>query len=170
MRKTCLLVLLLSWLSAMGAWAEDYGVLYINQKNGEKVQCVIDREKPLVEFKDGKLVLYAWSDDEQAMQWKVELSRNEVESLTFGTISIDAIHPLKTDDGHIGFNLLRKGVVGVSGLKKADIVMVYHLDGRQVQVSVSKHEGTAEVDLNNEPRGVYMVSVNKRFTFKLMKP
>lgn len=170
MRKTCLLGLLLSWLSAMGVWAEDYGVLYINLKNGEKVQCVMDKEEPLVEFKDGWLNLYAWSYDEQLMQWKVGFTRDEVESLTTGTIFIDAIHPLKTTEDRIGFNLLRKGVVGISGLKEKDRVMVWRIDGRQVQVNVSMHDGNAEIDLNNEPRGVYMVSVNKRFTFKLMKP
>jgi hypothetical protein len=61
-------------------------------------------------------------------------------------------------------------VVNVSGLQKTDRIQVYSLDGKSVNAVVSRHEGEATVDLIQQKRGVYMVSVNNSFTFKLMKP
>ena len=58
----------------------------------------------------------------------------------------------------------------VSGLQATDHLQVFSLDGKSVSVAVRRHDNEATVDLIQKPRGIYMVSVNNRFTFKLMKP
>lgn len=61
-------------------------------------------------------------------------------------------------------------MVHVSGLAEQDRLQVTALDGKRMQVPVQRNGSEAIVDLTHLSHGVYMVSVNQRFTFKLMKP
>ena len=70
----------------------------------------------------------------------------------------------------ISFNLTSAGVARVSGLQSSDRLQVFGLDGKSVSAVVSRNDGEATIDLTQQPRGIYIVSVNLRFTFKLMKP
>lgn len=55
-------------------------------------------------------------------------------------------------------------------MQQGDRLQVFGIDGKRIQAGVSAAGDEVTVDLSQQPRGVYMVSVNKSFTFKLMKP
>ena len=77
---------------------------------------------------------------------------------------------VKGEEPGIRFDLTRQGVVHVSGLSDSDRLTVVSLDGKQVKPAVSLNGSEATVDLTGQPRGCYIVRVNKRFSFKLLKP
>ena len=101
----------------------------------------------------------------------VSFERDQVENLTVGTTDVTTIEDVKSDKcQRISFNLTSAGVVRVSGLQPSDCLQVFSLDGKSVSAVVSRNDGEAIVDLTQQPRGISIVSVNQRFTFKLMKP
>ena len=98
-------------------------------------------------------------------------SRDDVESLKIGTTFVDAIADSKKEaDNSIRFDLTRPGVIIVSGLTKNDRLQVFDLKGKRTKATITRNENRATVDLTSLHRGVYLVSVNQRFTFKMMKP
>ena len=112
-------------------------------------------------------IVYNDKDDSQYMKFL----RDEVKSLEIGMSNIDAIDEAKKEaDSRITFDLTRPGVVSVSGLQSSDRLKVFDLQGKAVKADISRSEDKATVDLSALRRGIYMVSVNQRFTFKLMKP
>ena len=159
------LALLLSWTMTAGAWADDQGSLFVMKKDGTCVRFVLPVQKPVVTFGNGVMEV-SLSD-----HTFIHFERDEVDYLTVGT---EEPQPngiaLVEGDERIQFDLTRNDVVRVSGLQKDDLVQVFALDGKSIGAPISRHDGEAVVDLSQQRRGVYMISVNQRFTFKLMKP
>lgn len=163
------LALLLSWTMAASAWAEDQCSLFVLMKDGTNVRFVLPVQKPVVRCTHGMMQIDYLSTNQGETYMAFE--RDQVENLTVGTeeplpngiVSTDGVQ-------RIQFDLTSQDVVRVCGLQKGDLVQVFGLDGKAVSVPVSRHDGEAVVDLSQQRRGVYMVSVNQRFTFKLMKP
>ena len=97
--------------------------------------------------------------------------RDQIESLkVLDESEVVALDAAKDDSQSIRFDMTRPGVVNVSGLQDTDRLQVYTLDGKSISPSVSRHGKEASVDLSSQKQGVYIVSVNQCFTFKLMKP
>jgi hypothetical protein len=65
---------------------------------------------------------------------------------------------------------LQPGTIAVNGLNAGDEVQVVGIDGRSVMNARAAEGGQAVVDLSSRTHGIYVISVNKRFTFKYMKP
>ena len=173
MKTKTLLTLLLSWTMAAGVMAEEQSALFVHLKDGSKVQFVLPVQEPVVTCQNGTMsVDYLEEESENSHQTvTVQFQRDEVESLTVETVETVAINALPSDGTQrIRFDLTRAGVVRISGLEKTDRLQVYSLDGKSIDAAVTQHDGGATVDLSQQRRGVYMVSVNQRFTFKLTKP
>ena len=160
--KTILSVLLL-WMSATCAMAEEtMSSLYVFLKDGSKMQFILPLEKPIVYCEKGVMWVHG--------NYGVSFNRDEVDYLKVDKADLTTIEEVQSDEPRIRFDLTRKGVVGICGLQQADRIMVCSLDGKSVDAAISRHEGEATIDLSRQPRGVYLISVNQRFTFKLMKP
>ncbi len=174
MKTKAILTILLSWMMATGALADDdRGVLCVHLKDGNTVQFVLPEKKPSLGFgqshgKDWLTVSYLYEDGINYAS--VDFDRDEVDFLNIVPESKLSVESAKTDEPRIQFDLTRAGVVRVSGLKDADRVQVYRIDGKSVQADVNRHGSEAIVSLDNERRGIYLVSVNNSFTFKMMKP
>ena len=163
MKPKIFLAMLLSWTMAAGVMAEDISTVCVNLKDGSKVMFVLPYQAPVITYAKGMMNI-----NDGALTFK----RDEVESLTVEeknseTVGIRRAQTTRTD---IRFDLTHSDVVHVSGLKDADRLQIYGLDGKSVNATVTRQDGEATVDLSQQPRGVYMVSVNQRFTFKMMKP
>ena len=152
----------------MSATAEEQCSLFVLLKNGNKAEFILPVQKPVVSFTHGAMqVDYQMGDGQQSLSFP----RDIVEKLIVGETETDAIDDVQGDDSpRVKFDMTRAGVVHVSGLQATDHLQVFSLDGKSVSVAVSRHDNEATVDLIQKPRGIYMVSVNNRFTFKLMKP
>ena len=168
MKTKPFLTLLLLWTMIVGAWAEERSILFVHLKDGTIVQFTLPVQKPVISFTRGMMkVAYQENGDEDY----VSFERDQVENLTVGTTDVTAIEDVKSDEAQrVSFNLTSAGVVRVSGLQPSDHLQVFGLDGKSVSAVVSRNDGEATVDLTQQPRGIYIVSVNQRFTFKLMKP
>lgn len=168
MKTRLVLSLLLSFLMAIGVRAEEKSSLFVFLKDGSKVQFFLPSQEPTVKYQKGVMtVSYRGLD---ASEQTLDFERDQVDYLKVDKSDLTVIDEVKGDESRIRFDLTRKGVVGISGLQQADRIMVCCLDGKSVDAAISRHEGEATIDLSRQPRGVYLISVNQRFTFKLMKP
>ena len=167
MKKTKIfLLMLLSWMMAAGAMAEEQGILTVKLSDGSKVQFVLPVQQPVVNCEKSVMTICLSNSSEPSMSF----SRDEVESLVVGESEIDGLRETSADEPRIRFDMTRQGMVRVSGLNDGDRLMVASVSGRQVQPTMSRNGSEAVIDLSGQPRGCYIVSVNKRFSFKLMKP
>lgn len=174
MKPKIILALLLSWTMAAVAQAEGRSTLFVNLKDGTKAQFVLPVQKPVVTCYDGTMYV-DYQDRQTAYPYsvadaEVRFSRDEVESLTVGTALTTGLCAAPTAEPRVSFDLTRPAEVHVSGLTKGDRLQVFALDGKQQQVPVAMQGSEAVADLSGLSRGLYVVSVNQRFTFKLMKP
>ena len=168
MKTKTILTLLLLWTVTVGTWAEEQGILFVHLKDGSKVEFVLPVQKPLVSFTRGIMKV---AFQENGNDNYLSFERDQVDNLTVGTTDVTAIEDVKSDEGQrISFDLTSAGVVRVSGLQPSDRLQVFSIDGKSIGAAVSYNDEEATVDLTQKPRGIYIVSVNQRFSFKLMKP
>ncbi len=156
-------------MMATGAMADDgTGTLCVHLKDGSRVRFVLPVEQPVVSCQEGVMrVDYQMGD---GMLSTICYHRDEVAFLNVEKQGGVITGEMSPADARILFDLTRPGVLHVSGLKTTDRLQVYRLDGKHAKADTARHGDEATVDLSREPRGVYMVSVNNSFTFKLMKP
>ena len=168
MKAKTIMMLLMLLTMTVGAWAEEHGTLFVHLKDGTIVQFTLPVQKPVISFTRGMMkVAFQENGDEDY----VSFERDQVENLTVGTTDVTAIEDVKSDKcQRISFNLTSAGVARVSGLQPSDRLQVFGFDGKSVSAVMSRNDGEAIVDLTQQPRGIYIVSVNQRFSFKLMKP
>lgn len=168
MKTKIFLTLLLLWTMIVGALAEEHGTLFVHLKDGTIVQFTLPVQKPVVSFARGMMKV---AFQENGSEDYVSFERDQVENLTIGTTDATAIEDVKSDEcQRISFNLTSAGVVRVGGLQPSDRLQVFSIDGKSVSAVVSRNDSEATIDLTQQLRGVYIVSVNQRFSFKLMKP
>ncbi len=169
--KTILPVLLL-WITATCALAEETASsLFVYLKDGSKAEFVLPIKKPSVNCEKGVMYVYNNGDDYGNGSYSVAFQRDEVDYLKVDKQEIlMTIDKVQNDEPRIRFDLTRKGVVSISGLQGTDRIQVFGLDGKSINAAISRHDGEATVDLTQQRHGVYVVSVNKSFSFKLMKP
>jgi hypothetical protein len=166
--KTILSVLLL-WMTATSAMADEIASsLNVFLKNGDMVQFVLPIHNPSVRYENGEMYVYAYLNG--GRYTPVIFSRDEVDYLKIEKVDLTSVEEVASDEPRIRFDLTRKGVVSINGLQSTDRIQVCSLDGKSVGAAISYHDSEATVDLTQQRRGVYVVSVNKSFTFKLMKP
>ena len=168
MKTKPFLTLLLLWTMIVGAMAEEHSTLFVHLKDGSIVQFTLPVQKPVVSFTRGMMKV---AFQENGNEDYVSFERDQVENLTIGTTDATAIEDVKSDEcQRISFNLTSAGVVRVGGLQSSDRLQVFSLDGKNVSAAVSRNDSEATIDLTQQPRSIYIVSVNQRFSFKLMKP
>ena len=162
--------MLLLWIMTAGAMAGENTSLFVYLKDGTKVQFVLSKQEPTVSYRRGVMTVDFHNPSEVSNYEALYFDRDQVNYLKVDEADPNTIEVVKSEEPRIRFNLTRKGVVSVSGLNKDDHLQVFSLDGKNIGAIVSRHDGEATVDLTQQRRGVYVVSVNKYFTFKLMKP
>lgn len=173
MKRVNMLGILLASLPLTGLRAENTYVLNVNLTDGSKMQFLVEQQKPTASFGKGEMVvnytsLSKLSGSDGELAW-LSFSRDEVESLTVDFIDPTSIRDTQSDNSQLQFEVTRGSIVNVSGLRDGDYLQVVSLDGRALQIPIAQFNGEASVDLSRQPSGCYIVSVNKLFTFKLMK-
>jgi len=65
----------------------------------------------------------------------------------------------------------KQGIIRIEGVDLVSAVSVYDASGRQVNQScVSASQGNAIVNLSMMPSGVYVIKLNKKSSFKIVRP
>lgn len=169
MRKKLFCLLFLSGLCCTGTLAEEHDALIIRLADQTSVQFMLPDQEPSLVCQNGTMSVSFLK--EGTSEWDaLQFTPDEVAEITIEKIDVTAIEEVKASEKRIRFDLSRGSVVRVSGLQQGDRLQVVSLDGKSIQTPVNRHDGEATIDLSSQPRGCYVVSVNRSFTFKLLKP
>lgn len=165
-----LLLLLFVCVTALNVSAqstEETTTLVLSLTDGTEYRFEIPATDPSIKFAKGVVNVYCYVAGEEPTTLTIE--RDQLKNIYFeekGT----AIQTPTISGNAVTFRLLQPGTIAVNGLSAGDEVQVVGIDGRSVMNARAAEGGQAVVDLSSRTRGIYVISVNKRFTFKYMKP
>jgi len=165
-----LLLLLFVCVTALNVSArstEETTTLVFSLTDGTEYRFEIPATDPSIKFAKGVVNVYCYVAGEEPTTLTIE--RDQLKNIYFeekGT----AIQTPTISGNAVTFRLLQPGTIAVNGLSAGDEVQVVGIDGRSVMNARAAEGGQAVVDLSSRTRGIYVISVNKRFTFKYMKP
>ena len=165
-----LLLLLFVCVTALNVSArstEETTTLVFSLTDGTEYRFEIPATDPSIKFAKGVVNVYCYVAGEEPTTLTIE--RDQLKNIYFeekGT----AIQTPTISGNTVTFRLLQSGTIAVNGLSAGDEVQVVGIDGRSVMNARAAEGGQAVVDLSSRTRGIYVISVNKRFTFKYMKP
>ena len=146
---------------------EETTTLVLSLTDGTEYRFDIPAKDPTMKFAKGVVNVYCYVAGEEPTTLTIE--RDQLKNIYFeekGT----AIQTPTISGNAVTFRLLQPGTIAVNGLNAGDEVQVVGIDGRSVMNARAAEGGQAVVDLSSRTRGIYVISVNKRFTFKYMKP
>ena len=171
MRKLLLSVLVcFASLGAVAQVQEEASTLVVSLNDGTDYRFYIPDQAPWMSFSDGyATVSYYLVNEKDGRYDALEVERKNVKRIYFENGKTGIKTPAKEKAG-VKFSLLQPGMVGVSGLNAGDVILVADLSGRSVMNRKAPASGQTVVDLSDYQRGVYVISINQRFTFKYMKP
>ena len=165
-----LLLLLFVCVTALNVSArstEETTTLVLSLTDGTEYRFDIPAKDPTMKFAKGVVNVYCYVAGEEPTTLTIE--RDQLKNIYFeekGT----AIQTPTISGNAVTFRLLQPGTIAVNGLNAGDEVQVVGIDGCSVMNARAAEGGQAVVDLSSRTRGIYVISVNKRFTFKYMKP
>ena len=165
-----LLLLLFVCVTALNVSArstEETTTLVLSLTNGTEYRFDIPAQDPVMEFGKGVVNVYCYVAGEEPTTLTIE--RDQLKNIYFEEQET-AIQTPTVAGNAVTFRLLQSGTIAVNGLSAGDEVQVVSIDGRSVMNARAAESGQAVVDLSSRTRGIYVISVNKRFTFKYMKP
>ncbi len=168
MKKLLLLLFLcVTALNVSARLTEETTTLVLSLTDGTEYRFDIPAKDPTMKFAKGVVNVYCYVAGEEPTTLTIE--RDQLKNIYFeekGT----AIQTPTISGNAVTFRLLQPGTIAVNGLNAGDEVQVVGIDGRSVMNARAAEGGQAVVDLSSRTRGIYVISVNKRFTFKYMKP
>lgn len=168
-----LLIPITMCLMSLGCLAQEHSseeitTLVVNTMDGNAYRISIPYQNPSLNFWNGHLkVSYIPLNGEMG---EIQFRRTEVKNVSFEKYSWSDVRPIPSHQSSVHFKLVRSGLIDVCGLKSGNRVQVASVSGHSVMDFKAESDGDVRVDLANQPRGMYIVSVDKRFTFKIMKP
>ena len=109
-----------------------------------------------------------WQDAEQGWQ-SIEANVNQNVSMRLLRASEmpNAVTSPKDPSSTVLFDVKEPGIVRVRGMERGTHVQAYATDGRTVATAVAAANGEAIINLKSQARGMYVISVNQRETFKI---
>ena len=159
MKTRNLFTLLLLWLTAAGAWAQN--AIVVCQKDGTVAKFAFT-EKPVVTYSAGELVM-------TTNKTSVQYPMNRLLKIYFDVAEVpDGIDVEVTQPEDVQF-AFRDGALVVSGGEAGAIVNLYRLDGVSAGQFRLDSNGSVTISTDRLSRGVYIVKT-KQFSFKFRKP
>ena len=165
------LLLLVMMLLPMMAMAD--AVVDVDGINADSNRLLI------VETTDGVKISFSLSENpELTFNGKTMLITSENESQQFEVYNISKwyfenlasnVNPIEKFDKPF-IKKVNNEVILVEGLQPSSKVQIYSIDGKQQSIQNSYSEGEKSViNIANLPNGVYIVSINKVYNFKIYK-
>lgn len=169
MRKMRLFwTMLLLALATTIAIAVDKGyTMDVSLKDGSHAYFVIPEQKPSVSCFDGKMII-SFRELDSEHESTISFERDLVKDITFA--ATNGIEPVAAENSRLSFTLVSSKDIKVTGLNDSDMLRVYSVDGKYVSASISRQDNVAIVSLPTGKRGMYVISVNNSFTFKIVQP
>lgn len=114
-------------------------------------------------------MIVRWLDDSNELE-ELQLGVDVRMRLISASDIPDAVTETKGADSHVVIDAKESGIIRVRGIQKGTPVQAYAIDGRVVATVIAGTNGVAIINLNSQPRGLYIISVNQHETFKILKP
>ena len=167
MKKLLLLLFVcVTALNVSAQSAEETTTLVVSLTDSTEYRFDIPAKNPRLQFGKGVVKVYCYVAGEETT---LTIERDQLRDIYFEKVGTAIQTPAVAEDA-VTFSLLQPGTIAVNGLIAGDEVQVVGIDGRSVMNVRTATSGQAVVDLSSRTRGIYVISVNKRFTFKYMKP
>ena len=159
MKTRNLFILLLLWLTAAGAWAQN--AIVVCQNDGTMAKFAFT-EKPVVTYSAGELVM-------TTNKTSVQYPMNRLLKIYFDVAEVpDGIDVEVTQPEDVQF-AFRDGALVVSGGEAGAIVNLYRLDGVSAGQFRLDGNGTVTIPTGSLSKGLYIVKT-KQISFKFRKP
>ena len=159
MKTRNLFTLLLLWLTAAGAWAQN--TIVVCQNDGTMARFAFT-EKPVVTYSAGELVM---TTNKTSVQYPI----NRLMKIYFDVAEVpDGIDVEVTQPEDVQF-AFRDGALVVSGGEAGAIVNLYRLDGVSAGQFRLDGNGTVTIPTGSLSKGLYIVKT-KQVSFKFRKP
>ena len=159
MKTRNLFILLLLWLTAAGAWAQN--PIVVCQNDGTMAKFAFT-EKPVVTYSAGELVM-------TTNKTSVQYPMNRLLKIYFDVAEVpDGIDVEVTQPEDVQF-AFRDGALVVSGGEAGAIVNLYRLDGVSAGQFRLDGNGTVTIPTGSLSKGLYIVKT-KQISFKFRKP
>lgn len=159
MRTQKLFTLLLLWLTASGAWAQN--VIVVCQKDGTVAKFAFT-EKPVVTYSGDELVM-------TTNKTSVQYPMNRLLKIYFDVAEVpDGIDVEVTQPEDVQF-AFRDGGLVVSGGKAGAVVNLYRLNGVAAGQFRLDDNGCVTISTDHLSRGVYIMKA-EQVSFKFLKP
>ena len=159
MKTRNLFILLLLWLTAAGAWAQN--TIVVCQNDGTMARFAFT-EKPVVTYSAGELVM---TTNKTSVQYPI----NRLLKIYFDVAEVpDGIDVEVTQPEDVQF-AFRDGALVVSGGEAGAIVNLYRLDGVSAGQFRLDGNGTVTIPTGTLSKGLYIVKT-KQVSFKFRKP
>ncbi len=112
-------------------------------------------EKPMITYQNNQLVVATSKET-------VEIPVGDISSIVFSGTST-AIHNLMSEDKP----QVKGGLVYFSDLKPGTLIYVFTSDGKNIAKVKADYSGTAQVNLSEFPKGIYLIKAGKQ-TIKII--
>lgn len=168
MRK---ILLLLAFITSIGVFSqthEESATLVLSLKDGNSYQFYIPEKSPTLQFYKGVVSVNYFSEDGEETS-VLSIGRDNLETIYFEDVETTIQAP-QIERHAVSFNLLQPGIIAVNELSLGDRLQIVGIDGRCMMNVSASSDGQTVIDLTKYAHGIYIISVNKHFSFKYLKP
>lgn len=150
--------------TTLSAWCQgEYTTLVVEMNDGLSVNYILS-QKPQISMGD-QIVRITTGDNGM----EVTYPDAHVKCFTFR-----AFDPVKIEETELSEKVLKvKYVDGqsvvISGTETVDCITFYALNGQQMQSGISTADGETTIDITSLPKGVYIINVSNKQSFKILK-
>lgn len=148
--------------------AQEQMALRLYATDGQQYDFLLADQSPRIQCAGGVMTISFKEEGATETDAVLAFRREDVNNLCFVSKEVDAVTDVQQH--RIQFSMIHANELFISGLTAADQVRVFTGDGRQVPVVVSRQGDSATVVFEGQRHGLYIVSVNNQYSFKLMKP
>ena len=159
MRKT-LLSLLLAFIAIAVQANDEYSTLVIETMEGTKFEISLQK-KPKVQLTDDKFIITCGKEI-------TGYTYGEIRKFFFKLSGNLEVNP-SADDRIIRVTFVDNTTVTISGIDNPEVIRLYTLDGSPAKPRVEVNDAIVTVSLSTLDAGIYILNIDNKQTFKLLK-
>ena len=159
MKKTLLSLMLA--LAAMTVQAQDeYSTLVVETMEGTKLEISLQKA-PKVQMTDNAFIITCGEEI-------IGYTYGEVRKYYFKLSKYVSVEPV-VEEHTVRITFVDNATVVISGVDNPEAISLYTLDGSRVAPQVEVAEGVITVSLSALDAGFYILNIDKKQSFKLLK-
>lgn len=163
-----LIYFLLLCSMSMTIWAQDMtNVLIVELRDGNAAKFSL-LNKPKISIEDMQIVVQFMNADGEYNDKSFTCSIEQFRKYYFIEEVATGIEDVKENDSKIGITYNDNQSVTISGLNGTDKLHLYSIDGRKI-ADIRPNDTQANISITELPAGIYVVNINSKQSFKIVK-